>query len=105
MIQQKEYITENQEWLKSFEWVIQHEPAERAQEILRLLLSKAVEKGISIPVQINTPYVNSLPPIEESVYPGDLELEKKLTAIIRWNAMAMVVKSNKKNKGIGGHIS
>ena len=105
MIPEKEYIIENTEWLKSFEWIIRHEPPERAQEILRLLSGKAAENDISFSGQINTPYINSLPAIKESEYPGDLEIEKKLTAIIRWNAMAMVVRANKKNKGIGGHIS
>src|SRR6266498_85527 len=105
MNQQTQYDIENQEWLKSFQWIIHHEPPERAQEILRLLSGKAAENDISFSAQINTPYVNSLPPIKESEYPGDLEIEKKLTGIIRWNAMAMVVRANKKNKGIGGHIS
>jgi pyruvate dehydrogenase E1 component len=100
-----EYVIENQEWLKSFEWVVNHESPERAKEILGLLLGKAAEHDILFFEPINTPYVNSLPPIGESEYPGDLEIEKKLTAIIRWNAMAMVVRANKKNKGIGGHIS
>src|SRR6266498_5645819 len=105
MIQEKEYTIENQEWLKSFEWIIHHEPPERAQEILRLLSGKAAENDISFSAQINTPYINSLPPMNESEYPGDLEIEKRITDIIRWNAMAMVVRANKKNKGIGGHIS
>ena len=105
MIPEKEYSIENREWLQSFEWVIRHESPERAQEILGLLSGKAAENNISFSKQINTPYINSLPPIKESEYPGDLEIEKKLTAIIRWNAMAMVVRANKKNKGIGGHIS
>jgi pyruvate dehydrogenase E1 component len=105
MTREQEYIIENEEWVKSFQWIIQHESAERAQEILRLLASEAVENGILFSGQINTPYINSLLPIKDSEYPGDLEIEKKLTGIIRWNAMAMVVKANKKNKGIGGHIS
>ena len=105
MMQEKQYDIEDQEWLKSFEWIIQNEPPERTQKILRLLADKAAENGITISSQINTPYINSLPPVKGSEYPGDLEIEKKLTAIIRWNAMAMVVRANKKNKGIGGHIS
>ena len=105
MTQEKEFTIENDEWLKSFQWVIHHESAERAKEILRLLAGKFAENDLAISSQINTPYINTLPPIKESEYPGDLEIEKKLTAIIRWNAMAMVVRANKKNKGIGGHIS
>jgi pyruvate dehydrogenase E1 component len=105
MITEQEYSVENQEWLRSFQWIIQHESIERAREILRLLESQAAENNIPFLEQINTPYVNTLPPIKASEYPGNLEIENKLTAIIRWNAMAMVVKANKKNKGIGGHIS
>jgi pyruvate dehydrogenase E1 component len=104
MIPDQEYIIENREWLKSFEWVIRHESPKRAEEILGLLSRKAAENNISFS-EINTPYINSLPPIKESEYPGDLEIEKKLTGIVRWNAIAMVVRANKKNKGIGGHIS
>jgi pyruvate dehydrogenase E1 component len=72
---------------------------------LHLLTAKAAENKISYPGLINTPYINTLSSIKESEYPGDLEIEKKLTAIVRWNAMAMVVRANKRNKGIGGHIS
>ncbi len=102
---ENQYDIENQEWLHSFEWIIQNEPPERVQEIIHLLSDKAAANGILLSSPINTPYVNSLPPIKESAYPGNLEIESKLTGIIRWNAMAMVVKANKKNKGIGGHIS
>lgn len=81
MISEKEYIIENREWVRSFEWVIRHESPERVQEILGLLSSKAAENNISFSGQINTSYINSLPPINESEYPGDLEMEKKLTAV------------------------
>src|SRR5438876_8644739 len=105
MITGQEYAVEDQEWLRSFQWIIQNESVERAGEILRLLESRAAKNNIPFLEHIHTPYVNTLPPIKASEYPGNQEIENKLTAIIRWNAMAMVVRANKKNKGIGGHIS
>ncbi|MDX5423510.1 MAG: pyruvate dehydrogenase (acetyl-transferring), homodimeric type, partial [Hymenobacteraceae bacterium] len=96
---------ENREWLESLRWVMANEPEERVQELLRLLHSEAQKHGISFAQPFNTPYMNTIPPEEESDYPGDLELEQKLLALIRWNAMAMVARANKESEGIGGHIS
>jgi pyruvate dehydrogenase E1 component len=96
---------ENREWLNSLRWVIENEPKERVNELLTLLHNEARKNGISFTRPFNTPYINTIPPKDEVAYPGDLEIEKKLTGIIRWNAMAMVVKANKKQEGIGGHIS
>ncbi|OQP64523.1 pyruvate dehydrogenase (acetyl-transferring), homodimeric type [Niastella populi] len=105
MITHREYALENQEWLSSFQWIIQHESVERAREILRLLEDCAAENNIPGLEQMHSPYVNTVLAANEEEYPGNEEIEYKLSAIIRWNAMAMVVKANKKNKGIGGHIS
>jgi pyruvate dehydrogenase E1 component len=58
-----------------------------------------------MPVQLNTPYVNTIPVEEEVPYPGDRQLERRIKSLIRWNAMAMVHRQNKKDPGIGGHIS
>ena len=55
--------------------------------------------------RLTTPYVNTIPPEEEPKYPGDIEIEQRLRSYIRWNAMAMVVKANRENDGLGGHIS
>ncbi|WP_340106282.1 pyruvate dehydrogenase (acetyl-transferring), homodimeric type [Rhodohalobacter sp. 8-1] len=96
---------ENREWINSLRWILNNRPGKRAKELLTLLNQEAEKYGVSPPDSINTPYVNTIPPTEEIEYPGDPEIEKKLTALIRWNAMAMVVRANKKLEGIGGHIS
>ena len=101
----KVYEFENQEWLDSLDFIIHHESAERVREILNKLHQKAQHNGIDTGTQLNTPYINTLPASEEIEYPGDLVIEKKVESIIRWNAMAMVVRANKKESGIGGHIS
>ena len=99
------YEFENQEWLNSLDYLLENESPERVREILSKLQRKAEAEGVSLTSQINTPYINSIPVEEEEDYPGDLEMEKKLTNLIRWNAMAMVIRANKKSSGIGGHIS
>ena len=96
---------ENQEWLDSIDYLIKHEDEERVEEILELLNNRLIEKGISVKPHLNTPYVNTIREAEESDYPGNRKLERKIKSLIRWNAMAMVVQANKKKDGIGGHIS
>jgi pyruvate dehydrogenase E1 component len=96
---------ENREWLESLRWVLNNEPEERVRELLGLLHNEAQKHGIAFSRPLNTPYINTIAAKDETAYPGDLEIEQKLMGIIRWNAMAMVVRANKKEKGIGGHIS
>ena len=96
---------ENQEWLDSIDYIIENEDADRVDELIELLENRAREKGIRLKSPVNTPYVNTIPVSDEVDYPGNRELERKIKSIIRWNAMAMVVQANKKQDGIGGHIS
>ena len=96
---------ENREWIESLDYIIDKGGPERAKEILLLLQSRSQLKGIDFTYQGNTPYTNTIPVIKESPYPGSRELERKIKSIIRWNAMAMVVRANKEEDGIGGHIS
>lgn len=103
--QKNEQEIENREWLNSLRWLLNNRPEERAQEILDLLQQEAKKYGIDLPDSINTPYINTISPEDEEEYPGDLDIEKKLMGFVRWNAMAMVVRANKKKEGIGGHIS
>ena len=105
MAEKEKFEIENREWLDSYRWILKNEPEERATEILKLLQEEATKKGISQPASQNTPYLNSIATQDEISYPGKLELEAKIQAIIRWNAMAMVASANKKKAGIGGHIS
>ncbi|MEX0967941.1 MAG: pyruvate dehydrogenase (acetyl-transferring), homodimeric type [Bacteroidia bacterium] len=95
---------ENQEWIQSLKWVTEHEGRERAQELLTLLQNIA-DKAPASQALITTPYVNTIPPSEEVAYPGNLKIEQKLLGLVRWNAMAMVVRANRQAEGIGGHIS
>src|SRR6056297_206250 len=96
---------EDREWINSLRWILNNRSGKRARELLKMLNQEAETYGIDLSDSINTPYINSIPPEEETEYPGDLNIEKKLMALIRWNAMAMVVRANKRLEGIGGHIS
>lgn len=96
---------ENQEWIDSLNWIIKNNSTKRAGELLNILQEEAKKYQVQLPESLSTPYQNTISSSEEEDYPGDLELEEKILAYIRWNAMAMVVKANKADAGIGGHIS
>ncbi len=101
-----EYLQiENDEWRESLDYVLQQQGPERVQHILRLLQTRAQEHGVSIPFTANTPYINTIPRSKQPVFPGNREFERRIKSIIRWNAMAMVVRANRELPGIGGHIS
>ena len=93
------------EWLESLEYVLASGGAERVNEILERLEEHAHKHGVDIPFTAQTPYINTIPVEEEPEYPGNLETERRIRNLIRWNAMAMVVRANKLSDGIGGHIS
>jgi pyruvate dehydrogenase E1 component len=96
---------ETREWLESLEAVLQSEGSDRARFLLSQLKHKAERSGVEIPFTANTPYINTIPRDRQSPYPGSREIERRLKSLIRWNAMAMVVRANKHDPGIGGHIS
>jgi pyruvate dehydrogenase E1 component len=96
---------EEREWVESLDYVIKHGGASRVRELLRALQRRAAEFGISLPYTANTPYVNTIPVREQSRFPGNREIERRIKSIVRWNAMAMVVRANRESSGIGGHIS
>jgi pyruvate dehydrogenase E1 component len=93
------------EWIEAFDQVVDEEGASRGTQLLQALSKRAREAGVDVPVQLNTPYLNTIPVDEEVPYPGDRVLERRIKSLVRWNAMAMVHRQNKKDKGIGGHIS
>ena len=97
--------TEMSEWLESLEYVLASGGAERVNAILERLEEHAHKHGVKIPFTAQTPYINTIPTEEEPEYPGNLEMERRIRNLIRWNAMAMVVRANKMSDGIGGHIS
>lgn len=101
----KQNDTELQEWRDSFNYVLSNKSREEAENILEHLQIQAKEAGLKIPFSANTPYINTIPLNQQPAYPGNRDVERRIKSIIRWNAMAMVVRANKNEKGIGGHIS
>lgn len=96
---------ETQEWLESMDYVLQHGGPERVEYLLQQLQLHAYENGVRLPFSANTPFINTIPAEEEPPFPGNREIERRIKSIIRWNAMAMVVRANVASPGIGGHIS
>ena len=96
---------ETKEWVEALESLNKNDGSERAQFILEKLITKATDLNIDGNYIQNTDYVNSISINNQKPYAGNRDLERKIKSIIRWNAMAMVVKANTKNPGIGGHIS
>ncbi|MFL2859594.1 MAG: pyruvate dehydrogenase (acetyl-transferring), homodimeric type [Pontiellaceae bacterium] len=94
-----------QDWLDSLNDLIDSEGTERVKEILNELQLNASRKGIRLTFSANTPYVNTIPVDQQISYPGDRDMERRIKSLIRWNAMAMVVRANRAKDGIGGHIS
>jgi len=96
---------EIQEWLESLDSVLESSGPEVAREILERLRAHATVNGIDLPFTANTPYANTIPARLEPLFPGDQQLERRIKSLIRWNALAMVVRANKVEHNIGGHIS
>ncbi len=96
---------EDREWLESLDYVIANSSAERVARLFQRLQNRATKAGVKLPFSAYTPYINTIPRDRQKPYPGNLDLERRVKNIIRWNAMAMVVRANKKEDGIGGHIS
>ncbi len=96
---------ETQEWLEALQSVLSYEGPERVQYLMERLALKARETGVALPFNANTPYVNTIQPHEEKQSPGQDELEWRIRTITRWNAMAMVVRANRKTTELGGHIA
>ena len=96
---------ETREWLDALESVVRHAGKERATFLLKQLSENAVDHGIDQPSAITTPYRNTIPVSKEVQSPGDAYIERKIRSIIRWNAIAMVVRANKSADELGGHIA
>ncbi|MGZ8294602.1 MAG: pyruvate dehydrogenase (acetyl-transferring), homodimeric type, partial [Telluria sp.] len=96
---------ETREWLDALEAVIENEGPERAHYLMERLVDLARRRGATIPFSSNTAYVNTIPAHLEAHCPGNLEFEERLRSWMRWNAMAMVVKANRADGDLGGHIS
>jgi len=97
--------TETEEWLAAFQSVIQFSGKQRAQFLLDKLLNKASQLGSMTPYALTTPYRNTIPRDAETPFPGDVFMERRIRSIIRWNALAMVMRANQESSDIGGHIA
>ena len=97
--------TETREWLDSLDYVLQSGGPARVAQLLRALTVHAVQSGVDLPFSANTPYINTIHVDDEVPMPGNPDVERRIKSLVRWNALAMVVRANKANDGIGGHIS
>jgi pyruvate dehydrogenase E1 component len=96
---------ETAEWLDAMEGVLRFGGSDRAQYLLEALVARVAKYGQSrIPTGITTPYINTIPIEDQAQFPGDRGIERRIKSVVRWNAMAMVLKANK-NTNVGGHIS
>ena len=96
---------ETREWLDAFASLVNNEGAERATFILRKLLDQARAERVKLPPVFNTPYCNTISLAQQPHYPGNQEIENRLIALVRWNALAMVVRANRDSPELGGHIA
>jgi pyruvate dehydrogenase E1 component len=96
---------EVQEWVESFDQVVREEGAESAITLLDRLRGHAQSRGIALPFTANTPYLNTISFEKQAIFPGDQEIERRIKSLVRWNALAMVVRANRVDHSIGGHIS
>jgi pyruvate dehydrogenase E1 component len=100
-----EDAAETREWLDSLEYVLENAGVDRANFLLERLSARMTRTGARLPYTITTPYRNTIPSSREAVMPGDLFMERRIRSLIRWNALAMVVRANRRPGDLGGHIS
>ena len=93
------------EWIESFDAVVEHGKPGLASRILQEIRNRALASGVQVPFTANTPYVNTIHVSQQVPLPGDQEIERKIKSLVRWNALAMVVRANREEHNIGGHIS
>jgi pyruvate dehydrogenase E1 component len=93
------------EWIESFDAVVENGKPGLASRILQEIRNRALACGVQVPFTANTPYVNSIHVSQQAALPGDQEIERKIKSLVRWNALAMVVRANREEHNIGGHIS
>jgi pyruvate dehydrogenase E1 component len=98
-------VAEAAEWIDSLVDVLHREGPQRVRQLLVWLQEEAYRRGVMLPFSANTPYINTIPLDQQPRYPGNREIERRIKSILRWNAMAMVVRANRETTTIGGHIS
>jgi pyruvate dehydrogenase E1 component len=97
--------TEAREWLDSLDYVLQTGGPAKVARLLRDLTIHARQNGVKLPFTANTPYINTISADDQALMPGSPDIERRIKSLVRWNAAAMVVRANKAEEGIGGHIS
>src|SRR5262245_53099402 len=96
---------ETREWIESLDYVIRQGDKARVIRLFEALRARARQAGVRVPFTATTPYLNTISANEQVAYPGDREIERRIKSLVRWNALAMVVRGNRESDGIGGHIS
>lgn len=96
---------ETREWLDALDAVTKHAGPERTAYLLNQLAEHAVDSGMRLPAAITTPFRNTIAVNDEKPMPGDLFMERRIRSMVRWNALAMVMRANDNDEGLGGHIS
>ncbi len=96
---------ETQEWLDSFDQLVEQEGESRARFLVYKLLKRARQLHVGLPPLTQTRYINTISPEQEPFFPGDEEIEHRIRRIVRWNAVAMVLRANNRFTGIGGHLA
>ena len=96
---------ETREWLEALEYLLDNEGTERANFLLERLSARMAQTGARLPYTITTPYRNTIPSNKEAFMPGDLFMERRIRSLIRWNALAMVMRANQSGDDLGGHIA
>ena len=105
MAYQDEDPQETEEWLAALDSVVQQQGKARAAYLLQQLGAHAVDQRVKLPAAITTPFRNTIPPESEKRMPGDLFMERRIRSLVRWNALAMVMRANVRDPSLGGHIS
>src|SRR2546430_5845160 len=96
---------ERREWLEALDYVMEEGGPERVERLLQLLRIHAERDGVRLPYTANTPYINTISAEKEPPFPGSPEIERRIKSLVRWNALAMVVRANREESGIGGRTS
>jgi pyruvate dehydrogenase E1 component len=96
---------ETREWLDALDSLVDNAGKGRTADLLLRLTERAVDLGVELPAAITTPYRNTISPTRQKYMPGDLFMERRIRSLIRWNALAMVMRANDNDEGLGGHIS
>src|SRR3954453_24150408 len=96
---------ETSDWVNSLDSVIESEGRARAQFILYRVLKRARQQHLGLPPLTSTRYINTISPEQEPDFPGDEQMERRIRRLIRWNAVAMVLRANNRYSGIGGHLA